>query len=80
MMKQIADKFLEKFASRKLIAWATATCALFLSHLTSHDWVMLTMVYIGSQAAVDLVVALKQGKFVSPELREHYSPKTKKVE
>ena len=69
MMKQVLDKVLNKFASRKLIVWSAATAALWSGHVISSDWVLLSMVYIGSQAAVDLVVALQQGKFISPELR-----------
>tara|TARA_R110000796_G_scaffold82592_1_gene180994 strand:- start:27827 stop:28027 length:201 start_codon:yes stop_codon:yes gene_type:complete len=58
--KAVVDKFMSRFVSKKLTVWLTATGLAFVGMLTSGDWVTISMVYIGSQAAVDLVVALKQ--------------------
>tara|TARA_A100001515_G_C4587050_1_gene214850 strand:- start:9 stop:263 length:255 start_codon:yes stop_codon:yes gene_type:complete len=60
--KGIADKIVGRLVSRKLMVWATATWALlFTGNLTSSDWVTISLVYIGSQAAIDLAVAWKSG-------------------
>ena len=53
------DRVLGKITSRKLLVWGTGTVLAFLGFVTSSDWVTISMVYIGSQAAVDVVVALK---------------------
>jgi len=58
-MKHLLDKGLEKFVSRKLLAWATACFLLAFADLASGDWTMITVVYIGTQGAVDMVARLK---------------------
>ena len=58
-MKHILDKGLNKLISRKLMAWATATCLLLFADLASSDWVIITCVYIGGQTVVDTVARLK---------------------
>ena len=60
-MKAFIDGIIEKIASRKLIAWVTATTLALYGAVTSEDWVAVTLVYIGSQAAVDLVKVWKHG-------------------
>jgi len=59
-VKAAVDKILSRFISKKLTVWLTATALSLYGGVTSGDWVTISMVYIGSQAAVDLVVALKQ--------------------
>lgn len=60
--KGLSDRILERVVSRKLMVWGTATWALlFTGNLTSGDWVTISLVYIGSQAAIDLAVAWKSG-------------------
>ena len=59
MAKALIDKGLGKLVSRKLMAFATATALLVMDKVTSESWVEITMVYIGSQAAVDLVTKLR---------------------
>jgi hypothetical protein len=60
--KGVTDKIIGRLVSRKLMVWATATWALlFTGNLTSGDWVTISLVYIGSQAAIDLAVAWKSG-------------------
>ena len=59
-VKAAVDKILSRFISKKLTVWLTATGLSLYGGVTSGDWVTISMVYIGSQAAVDLVVALKQ--------------------
>lgn len=60
-MRAIVDKILAKVASRKLIAWGTATALALYGVVSSEDWVAVTVIYIGSQAAVDLAKAWKHG-------------------
>ena len=60
--KGITDKIIGRLVSRKLMVWATATWALlFTGNLTSSDWVTISLLDIGSQAAIDLAVAWKSG-------------------
>ena len=58
-IKAFADKHVERFISRKFLAWIAASTLALYGVLSSSDWTQLTMVYIGSQAAVDLVKSLK---------------------
>ena len=58
-VKAFMDKYVERFISRKFLAWITASGLALYGVLSSSDWTQLTMVYIGSQAAVDLVKSLK---------------------
>ena len=62
MAKAFADKHLERFISRKFLAWITATTLCFVGTVTSGDWVDVTLAYIGSPALVDLAVLWKHGK------------------
>ena len=55
------DKHVERFISRKSLAWGTATYLVATNSLTSSDWVAVTLAYIGSQALVDLAVQWKHG-------------------
>ena len=57
--KAVVDKFMSRFVSKKLTVWLTATGLAFVGMLSSGDWVTISMVYIGAQALVDTVVALK---------------------
>jgi hypothetical protein len=60
-MREFVDGVLEKIVSRKLLAWGTATALALQGALHSEDWVAVTVIYIGSQAAVDLAKAWKHG-------------------
>jgi len=60
--KEILDKYLHKFVSRKLLAFFVATIALFTSDLISGDWVIIAAVYIGAQAATDIVKDVYRSK------------------
>lgn len=53
--KEIMDKYVNKFVSRKLLVFIIATIALFIGNLISGDWVIIATVYIGAQAATDIV-------------------------
>lgn len=60
-IKAFADKYTERFISRKFLAWITATTLCGIGMVTSSDWVAVTLAYIGSQALVDLAVQWKHG-------------------
>ena len=60
-MKAFIDNMMSKLVSRKLAAWTTATVLALYGVVTSEDWVAVTVIYIGSQAAVDLAKAWKRG-------------------
>jgi|TARA_R110000824_G_scaffold274465_1_gene463165 hypothetical protein len=56
------DRALSKLTSRKLLVWLTATGLTLTSNVTSEDWVAVSLVYIGSEAAVDLASVWKAGR------------------
>ena len=60
-VKAVLDKYIEKFISRKFLAWITATYLVATNHLTSDNWVAVTLTYIGAEALVDLAVRWKHG-------------------
>ena len=58
-MKSFLDRHVNRFVSKKLLVWTVATVFFSLGMLPAPVWMQLTMVYIGSQAAVDIVKKLK---------------------
>tara|TARA_B100000073_G_scaffold334033_1_gene326122 strand:+ start:4191 stop:4430 length:240 start_codon:yes stop_codon:yes gene_type:complete len=54
------DQIISKVTSRKLLVWLTGSALLYTGGLQSSDWVAISLVYIGGQAAVDLAVAWKK--------------------
>jgi len=60
-VKAFADKYVERFISRKFLAWLTATGLCFGGMVTSDNWVAVTLAYIGTQALVDMAVQWKHG-------------------
>ena len=60
-LKVFLDDHIEKFISRKFLAWSTATGLCLYGVVTSNDWVAVTLAYIGSQALVDLATQWKHG-------------------
>ena len=60
-LKAFADKYVERFISREVLAWITATALCTYGTVTSSDWVAVTLAYIGSQALVDLASQWKHG-------------------
>jgi len=59
-MKARIDKFLNKWASRKLIVFVVSCFGLFSGNLTSSDWVILATAYVSLQGFVDIVERLKK--------------------
>lgn len=52
----VIDRGLAKLISRKLLVWIVGTAGVPLGLITSEQWLNLSMVYIGSQAAQDFLV------------------------
>ena len=60
MIQPIIDKILSIVISKKLTVFFIATIFIILGKLNSEQWVNISMVYIGSQAAVDLMIQLRK--------------------
>jgi hypothetical protein len=63
--KEFLDKGISKIMSRKLLVWVIATIGVPLNLLDGEQWMQISMVYIGSQAAKDFIidyVRAKQGQ------------------
>ena len=60
--KAVLDSLLLKLTSRKLMVWVTATGLALYGMLDSSDWVAVALVYIGSEAAVDIASVWRHGK------------------
>ena len=61
-IKSFMDRHVERFISRKFLAWLTATGLAINGSLTSDNWVAVTLAYIGTQALVDMATQWKHGK------------------
>jgi len=60
MPKPIMDKFLQRWTSRKLFVWASATGLLLGKFLTGDEWVAIALVYLGSQGLADIAAKWKR--------------------
>jgi hypothetical protein len=58
----VIDRSLHKVVLRKLLVWGIATGAMFLGMVDATNWVDICMVYIGSEAATNMVAALRGRK------------------
>jgi hypothetical protein len=54
------DRFLGKWASRKLLVFVLATILAFTTKITSSDWTYIAIAYISSQALVDIMNKYKR--------------------
>jgi hypothetical protein len=55
------DTQLSKLFSRKLFVFLTSTTLMVWGGLASEDWTSIALVYIGSQAAVDIASKWRHG-------------------
>jgi hypothetical protein len=55
------DRWMERWASRKLIVWATATAFLAVDKLGSDEWVAVALAYIGIEGLADIATRWKHG-------------------
>lgn len=58
--KGFLDHLQEKAVSRKLLVWLCCTVMLVLGNLTPEIYSYICLMYIGSQAAVDLLSVAKK--------------------
>lgn len=58
-MREKIDKFLNSWISKKLFVFVIATGLSLVGNLTSDDWVTISIVYIGTQGALDIARTLK---------------------
>jgi len=59
MSKETLDRLLNKWISRKLLVFLVASVGLFLTNITSSDWVIIATAYISIQGFTDIVAKLK---------------------
>lgn len=62
MVKKNLDTLINRWISRKLFVFIIATNLLWFADLESSDWTMIAVVYLGSQAVLDSVVAYNKSK------------------
>jgi len=55
----ILDNITQKYISRKFLVFVIGTGLALFGNLTSSDWVIVSSIYIGSQAVVDLAKIYK---------------------
>ena len=60
--QEIADKYLSKFISRKLIVFIIGSVALFTGRVESGDWVIISSVYISLEGATTIVERILKAK------------------
>jgi len=58
-MRHLADKYLNKFISRKLLVWLTSTGFLVADLITNEQWVAIALAYVGVQGFADIAVRWK---------------------
>lgn len=61
-MKEKIDLFLNRWISRKLMAFGIASVALFSSRIDSDNWTVVAVIYIGAQAATEIAERLIKAK------------------
>jgi len=66
-IKAFADKYLEKFMSRKLLVWVSTTVLLVVDKLDGEQWVAIALAYIGSQGIADIATAWKSGQLLKKD-------------
>jgi hypothetical protein len=66
-IKAFADKYLEKFMSRKLLVWVSTTVLLVVDKLDGEQWVAIALAYIGSQGVADIATAWKSGQLLKKD-------------
>lgn len=57
----IADKYVGRFISKRLLAWVVATVALWTGHLSPEDWRWITGIYLGQQGVQEAVAIFRNG-------------------
>lgn len=60
--QEALDKLIRKAVSRKLLVWIVATAGVPLGFIDGEQWIQISMVYIGSQAASDFILSYVRAK------------------
>ena len=55
-----ADRFLSKFASRKLTVWGAGTAFLIAGMINGDQWLTLSIAYVGLQGFADIATNWKK--------------------
>ncbi len=71
VFKHGLDKALDKFVSRKLLVWIVSTIFMYMTKIESSDWVMISMVYLGSQGALDVAERLTRARNTTTTIMEN---------
>jgi hypothetical protein len=58
----VVDRGLQKIISRKLLVWFIGTIGVPLGYVSGDQWIQLSMVYIGSQAASNFILSYLSAK------------------
>ena len=60
-IKAYIDKYLERWTSRKLLVWLTASGFLAVNKLGPDEWVAVSLAYIGVEGLADIATRWKHG-------------------
>jgi hypothetical protein len=71
VFKHGLDRVLDKFVSRKLLVWIISTIFMYMAKIESSDWVMISMVYLGSQGALDVAERLTKARNTTTSITEN---------
>ena len=58
-MKAFTDKYLDFTISKKLTVFIIACVGLFCGVLESQEWTNISIMYIGTQGVIDLILKLR---------------------
>ena len=61
-MGHLADKYLNKFISRKLLVWLTSTGFLISDLITNEQWIAVALAYVGVEGFADIAIRWKAAK------------------
>jgi len=71
VFKHGLDRVLNKFVSRKLLVWLVATALMYTAKIESSDWILISMVYLGSQGVLDIVERIYKAKATTTTITEN---------
>lgn len=62
LKKEMLDRGISKLVSRKLLVWIVATIGVPLHLIDGEQWLQVSIVYIGTQAAKDFIIDYVKAK------------------
>jgi hypothetical protein len=60
--REIVDRYLSKWISRKLVVFIVGSVALFTNNVESGDWVIVSSIYISLEGATTIVERILKAK------------------